>query len=92
MILSKPDANAYRLIEEIEEMFPLSCSQDELVEFIHKSSDFTDGWISFYWGAPVEQLRVAKPPTVAEAITASWLEKFQQISSDAKAGQLLETE
>jgi hypothetical protein len=49
-------------------------------------------FILAYWGAPVEQLRAAKPPTLAEAITASWLEKFQQVSSDAKAGQLPETE
>ena len=76
----------------IEEMFPLSCSESELIEFVRKSSDITDGWISFYRGAPVEQLRAAKPPTLAEAITASWLDKFQQISKDAKAGQLLETE
>ena len=76
----------------IEEMFPLSCGEDELIEFVRKSSDITDGWISFYWGPPVEQLRAAKPQTLAEAITASWLDKFQQISNDVKAGQLLETE
>lgn len=76
----------------IEEMFPLACSEDELIEFVRKSSNITDGWISFYWGAPIEQLRAAKPPTLAEAITASWLEKFRQISSVVKVGRLLETE
>ena len=34
----------------IEEMFPLKCGPDELVEFIKESAAHTDGWISFYWG------------------------------------------
>ena len=76
----------------IEEMFPLSCGEEELIEFVRKSSDIADGWISFYWGAPAAQLRAAKPPTLAEAITASWLDKFQQMSGDTKAGQLLTAE
>jgi hypothetical protein len=64
----------------IEEMFPLACSQDELVEFIHSSSDITDGWISFYWGKTAEQLKAAEKPTPGEAITAVWLEKFRELS------------
>lgn len=72
----------------IEEMFPLSCSESELVEFINKSSDITDGWISFYWGKTVEQLRAAEQPTLGEAITAAWLEKFQQLSTDVTTGAL----
>ena len=43
----------------IEEMFPLACSEDELIEFVRKSSNITDGWISFYWGAPP---RSSAPP------------------------------
>lgn len=66
----------------IEEMFPLSCSQDELVEFIHSSSDIADGWISFYWGKTAKQLRAAEKPTLGEAITAAWLEKFQEMPNN----------
>ena len=66
----------------IEEMFPLACSQEELVEFIHKSSDIADGWISFYWGATAEELRAAEEPTLGEAITASWLTKFHELSAE----------
>lgn len=66
----------------IEEMFPLSCSQEELAEFIHGSSDITDGWISFYWGKTAKQLRAAEKPTIGEAITASWLEKFKELSDE----------
>ena len=76
----------------IEEMFPLSCGEEELIEFVRKSSDIADGWISFYWGAPAAQLRAVKPPALADAITASWLDKFQQMSGDTKAGQLLTAE
>ncbi|MEQ9411796.1 MAG: cellulase family glycosylhydrolase [Fuerstiella sp.] len=69
----------------IEEMFPLACSQDELTDFIHRSSEIADGWISFYWGATSEQLRSADQPKLAETITAAWLERFQQLSKDIKA-------
>ena len=60
----------------VEEMFPLACSEAELIEFVRRSSDITDGWISFYWGTPAEELRSAAQPTLGEAIIASWLEKF----------------
>ena len=70
----------------IEEMFPLKCDQHELTEFIQESSDIADGWISFYWGMTPEELRAAETPTFGEAITASWLETFQRISDDVKAG------
>ncbi len=68
----------------IEEMFPLSCSQDELVEFVRSSSNITDGWISFYWGKTARQLKAAEKPTIGEAITASWLETFQQMAAEMK--------
>ena len=66
----------------IEEMFPLKCGQDELVEFIRKSADHADGWISFYWGQTAKQLRAKDKPTLSDAITASWLEKFQAMSKE----------
>jgi len=66
----------------IEEMFPLSCSQDELVEFVRRSSNIADGWITFYWGKSANQLRAAEKPTIGEAITASWLDQFQQLSDE----------
>ncbi len=69
----------------IEEMFPLSCSQDELVEFVRSSSNIADGWISFYWGKTAKQLRAAEKPTIGEAITAAWLEKFHEMSDEVLA-------
>jgi len=71
----------------IEEMFPLSCSEDELVEFVRSSSNTTDGWISFYWGKTTKQLQAAEKPTIGEAITASWLETFQKMAAEMKEGR-----
>ena len=64
----------------VEEMFPLKCGQDELVEFVKRSATHTDGWISFYWGTPAAQLREKPTASIGEAITASWLDKFQELS------------
>ncbi len=64
----------------VEEMFPLNCSEDELIQFVEESSVVADGWISFYWGRTSEELRSAHPPTLGTALTASWLDRFKKIS------------
>ena len=64
----------------VEEMFPLACDENELVEFVRGSADIADGWISFYWGASATELRAVTQPTLGETITASWLEKFSVTS------------
>ena len=66
----------------VEEMFPLKCSEDELVQFINQSKNHVDGWISFYWGETPEQLRDKKNRSIGDAITSSWLEKFQAASKE----------
>jgi hypothetical protein len=65
----------------VEEMFPLKCGQDELIEFIDRSAERVDGWISFYWGTTAEQLRAKDRPTIGEAITAAWLDRFREYSA-----------
>jgi hypothetical protein len=65
----------------VEEMFPLKCSEQELVDFVRKSKGFADGWITFYWGTTAKQLREKEDSTLAHAITASWLERFQSMAS-----------
>lgn len=62
----------------IEEMFPLSCSQDELDEFIQGSSKIADGWISFYWGKTIEEYEAAKEPKMVDGLIASWLKDFKK--------------
>lgn len=65
----------------IEEMFPLKCGADELLDFVDRSATHADGWVSFYWGQTAAQLRGKDKPTIGDAITAAWLAKFQQKSA-----------
>jgi len=58
----------------VEEMFPLKCSSTELIEFVHRSKGVASGWISFYWGKPIDEL---DQKTIAGKITADWLKAFQ---------------
>jgi hypothetical protein len=74
----------------IEEMFPLSCTIEELEAFIAGSREFTDGWISFYWGATIAENR--DKGTLSGAVVAQWLQRFQDLSpsrapDDAEATQ-----
>src|SRR5690606_4375523 len=64
----------------VEEMFPLSCSADELVDCIKRSRPFTDGWVSFYWGRTAAEYR--DNPDMTGAIMASWLERFQALAKE----------
>ena len=59
----------------VEEMFPLKCSTAELLEFVRRSDDVADGWISFYWGKPASEY---DQKTIAGKLTADWLKAFQR--------------
>ena len=72
----------------IEEMFPLKCSQEEMAEFVRRSAEITDGWVSFYWGTTAEELRIAKEQSFGSAILASWLATFEELSATVKSGDL----
>ncbi|MFZ2643495.1 MAG: cellulase family glycosylhydrolase [Verrucomicrobiia bacterium] len=62
----------------VEEMFPLNCDADELGAFIERSKELASGWIGFYWGRTLEELRGSKQ--MADALTLRWLELFQKIN------------
>ncbi|KAA5541932.1 cellulase family glycosylhydrolase [Roseiconus nitratireducens] len=64
----------------VEEMFPMKCSPDELIEFVRRSSKHVDGWISFYWGATADELTESPQSGLAGAITAKWLKEFENES------------
>jgi len=59
----------------IEEMFPLTCTAEELGQFIKRSSPPVSGWFGFYWGQTPEQLQQAGG--IGEAMTLAWLRLFQ---------------
>jgi hypothetical protein len=60
----------------IEETFTLKCGADELGQFIDRSQSYATGWIGFYWGKTPDEYR--PPKSIAEALTLSWLELFQE--------------
>lgn len=60
----------------VEEMFPLSCSIEELDAFIDGSRNIADGWISFYWGKSIDDYAKGELD-IAGAITKNWLECFR---------------
>lgn len=66
----------------IEETFPLKCSQDELTRFLRLSREKADGWFSFYWGATAKELRSQPQPSLADSLTANWLDQFQRLAPD----------
>jgi hypothetical protein len=61
----------------IEEMFPLNCSIEELEQFIDGSRNLASGWIGFYWGKTIAELKGGDGGIAAE-MTLKWLEYFQR--------------
>jgi len=55
----------------IEEIFPLGAGIEETAAFIEASRKHVDGWISFYWGATIEENEARKD--IPGAIRAQWL-------------------
>lgn len=60
----------------IEEIYPLRAGFEETEAFINASRKHVDGWISFYWGATIEENRAKGD--LAGAIMAKWLEFWHE--------------
>ena len=60
----------------VEEIFALSASAEETIDFIERSRPIADGWISFYWGRTIEEN--AASSDIAGQITANWLKTFSE--------------
>ena len=60
----------------IEEIFPLEAGLDETEEFIERSREHVDGWVSFYWGkTPAEY---GKKGDLTSKIIWEWLQRFSK--------------
>ncbi len=59
----------------VEEIFPLGCSLEEADRFVKESKSHADGWISFYWGATIEENEAQGE--LKGAIVAAWLRYFR---------------
>ena len=57
----------------IEEIFPLSCSLEEIDKFIDGSRGIADGWIGFYWGKTIDEYN---DTNFSDMITKNWLKYF----------------
>ena len=62
----------------VEETFPLSCSIEELDQFIQASSPRVDGWVSHYFGASIDEHNNGAEP--GGKATAKFLEWWRQRS------------
>lgn len=74
----------------IEEMFPLKCSIDELIQFVEGSREMADGWISFYWGKTVQEYN-AEENDLASALKAKWFTRFQKEAARFKEGETVDS-
>ena len=68
----------------IEEIFPLEAGLEETAAFIDGSRTHVDGWISFYWGATIEE-NAAKGDLVG-AIMTQWLRYSREHAPERPPG------
>ena len=68
----------------IEETFPLSCGFDDMDDFLKRSRDRAEGYVSFYWGRTRGQYDLEKARDMKAAIMAQWLENFQKLAPAMK--------
>jgi hypothetical protein len=69
----------------IEEIFPLQAGIEQTAEFIVKSREHVDGWMSFYWGRTIEQNK--RKADVGGALIAAWLERFVTLAPTEKTDE-----
>ncbi|MFO0867091.1 MAG: ThuA domain-containing protein [Gemmataceae bacterium] len=67
----------------VEEIFPLGCSIEEAGEFIERSREFCDGWVSFYWGKTIEEND--KAGDIKGALMGQWLRYFRSKAPEMSA-------
>lgn len=61
----------------IEETFPLSCTLEEMDEFLKKSRPRAEGYVSFYWGRTIEEYSKSSETNITAALILQWLKYFQ---------------
>jgi hypothetical protein len=64
----------------IQEMFPMHCGLPEFGRFLDASRAHAAGWISFYWGKTIDELKASGE--MKDAMLAAWLE-FLRVNKHA---------
>jgi hypothetical protein len=67
----------------VEETFPMECTPVEMLDFIEKSKGIATGWISFYWGKPLDELKVSTK--FEDHLLYGWLMEFQKLAPAMQA-------
>ena len=68
----------------VEDIFPMSCSLQELDEFIDRSSGRVDGWVSHYFGRTIEEHAAGAEP--AGMPVAEFFEYWQKKGTRMRSG------
>lgn len=68
----------------IEETFPLSCTLEELNNFIDSSRHIAEGWIGFYWGKKIDEY---PDDGRLGTLMRSWIEYFQTKAKSVRKGK-----
>jgi|GEM_PF-305456 len=66
----------------VEETFPLKCSHDEMKDFMDRSGDHADGWISFFWGKMPDEYQPTS--SIGDAVISQWLTQFSAMMTTEK--------
>jgi hypothetical protein len=66
----------------IEEIFPLTATSKELAQFIEQSRAIADGWIGFYWGKTVAEMK--DDPGPFDKSMLAWLELFTRLKATSQ--------
>jgi hypothetical protein len=69
----------------IEETFPLACSLEEMDDFLRRSRQRAEGYVSFYWGRTPAELEASGEKQDGARAVAAWLRYFQRQAEPMKA-------
>ena len=62
----------------IEETFPLACSIAEMDDFLKRSKNRAEGYVSFYWGRTIAEYAAATEKKEVAALMGAWLAYFKK--------------
>ena len=68
----------------IEETFPLSCNLEEMDDFIKRSKDRAEGYLSFYWGSTIADYTATTQAREIAALMGAWLNYFRAQAASMK--------
>jgi hypothetical protein len=68
----------------IEETFPLSCTLEEMDDFLRRSKARTEGYVSFYWGRTIEEYEKSADQKELSALMVAWLKLFREKAPEMK--------